>query len=81
MATNPPPNRAMDPATGRAVDLPGNDVADQQTPAAPYTDDPQDDVEPREIVERAAQADPADVADQQRDVPVEPVEDEELFRG
>jgi hypothetical protein len=71
------PNPSHEHFRDHPVDQPANDVADQHTPAEP--DEPAD---PHEIAaaltEREFEADPADVADQQR---VEAYDGDEHFRG
>lgn len=75
MATSP--NPSPDYVRDQPVDQPVDDVADQQTPAHPHeTADPHE--IPAALTERAYEANPADVADQQR---VEPDEDDEHPRG
>ena len=78
MSTNPSRDHLRD----QVVDQPGNDAAEQQTPADPHASDHHDDADLYEIAaalaERDQEADLADVADQQR---IEPDQDEDGLRG
>ena len=55
---------------GTPMDKPWNDVTDQLRPAWPEIDDSENDVPGTEAPDEVIEADPADVADQRRVVPL-----------